>query len=85
MELLIFASIGCLKTLILLKDLQSQNLNNYYVCLQRERETGKEKKISHFSMKTEKESKLSFLDVGIRREQGKFTLTIYRKPTFSGV
>ena len=85
MELLIFASIGCLKTLILLKDLQSQNLNNYYVCLQRERETGKEKKISHFSMKTEEESKLSFLDVGIRREQGKFTLKIYRKPTFSGV
>ena len=46
---------------------------------------GKRKKISHFSMKTEEESKLSFLDVGIRREQGKFTLTIYRKPTFSGV
>ena len=38
MELLMFASIGCLKTLILLKDLQSQNLNNYYACLQRERE-----------------------------------------------
>ena len=46
---------------------------------------GKEKKISNFSMKTEKENKLSFRDVGIRREQGKFTLTIYRKPTFSGV
>ena len=38
---------------------------------------GKEEKISNFSMKTEKENKLSFLDVGIRREQGKFTLTIY--------
>ena len=37
-----------------------------------------------FSMKTEKESKLSFLDVEIIREQGTFTTTIYRKPTFSG-
>ena len=36
-------------------------------------------------MKTEKENKLSFLDVEIIREQGKFTTTIYRKPTFSGV
>ena len=38
-----------------------------------------------FSMETEKENKLSFLDVEIIREQGKFTTTIYRKPTFSGV
>ena len=38
-----------------------------------------------FSMKTEKESKLPFLDVEIIREQGTFTTTIYRKPTFSGV
>ena len=38
-----------------------------------------------FSMETEKESKLSFLDVEIIREQGKFTTTIYRKPTFSGI
>ena len=38
-----------------------------------------------FSMETEKENKLSFLDVEIIREQGKFTTTIYRKPNFSGV
>ena len=38
-----------------------------------------------FSMETEKENKLSFLDVEVIREQGKFTTTIYRKPTFSGV
>ena len=38
-----------------------------------------------FSMETEKESKLSFLDVEITCEQGKFTTTIYWKPTFSGV
>ena len=33
-----------------------------------------------FSMETEKENKLSFLDVEVIREQGKFTTTIYRKP-----
>ena len=38
-----------------------------------------------FSMETQKENKLSFLDVEVIREQGKFTTTIYRKPTFSGV
>ena len=38
-----------------------------------------------FSMETEKENKLSFLDVKVISEQGKFTTTIYRKPTFSGV
>ena len=38
-----------------------------------------------FSMEIEKESKLSFLDVEIIREQGKFTTITYRKPTFSGV
>ena len=36
-------------------------------------------------METEKEKKLSFLDVEFIREQGKFTITVYRKPTFSGV
>ena len=36
-------------------------------------------------MGTEKENKLSFLDVEIIREQGKFTTKIYGKPTFSGV
>ena len=35
MKLLIFASVSSLKTLILLKVLQSQNLNNYYVWLRR--------------------------------------------------
>ena len=38
-----------------------------------------------FSMETEKENKLSFFDVEIIRKQEKFTTTIYRKPTFSGV
>ena len=38
-----------------------------------------------FSMETEKENKLSFLDVEVIREQGKFTTTIYRKATFSDV
>ena len=38
-----------------------------------------------FFMETEKENKLSFLDVEIIREQGKFTATVYRKPTFSSV
>ena len=36
-------------------------------------------------METKKENKLSFLDVEIIRKQEKFTTTIYRKPTFSGV
>ena len=38
-----------------------------------------------FSMEAEKENKLSFTDVDVILEQGKFTTTIYRKPTFSGV
>ena len=38
-----------------------------------------------FSMETEKENKLSFLDVEIIREQGKFTAIVNGKPTFSGV
>ena len=38
-----------------------------------------------FSMEREKGNKLSFLDVEIMRKQGKFTTTINRKPTFSGV
>ena len=38
-----------------------------------------------FSMETEKENKLSFLDVEVIHEQGNFTTTVYRKPTFSGV
>ena len=38
-----------------------------------------------FSMEIEKENKLPLLDVEIIREQGKFTTSIYRNPTFSGV
>ena len=38
-----------------------------------------------FSMETEKENKLSFTDIEIMREQGKFTTTVCEKPTFSGV
>ena len=38
-----------------------------------------------FSMETEAESNLSFLDVKIIPEQGKLATTIYRKPTFSNV
>ena len=38
-----------------------------------------------FSMETEKENKLSFLDAEVICEQGKFTTTVYQKPTFSGV
>ena len=32
-----------------------------------------------------KNNEMSFLDVGISQENGKFVLTVYRKPTFSGV
>ena len=38
-----------------------------------------------FSMKTEKQNKLSFLDLGFIRKQGKFATTGSRKPTFSCV
>ena len=38
-----------------------------------------------FSMETQKENKLSFVDVEVIREQGKSTTTFYRKPAFSGV
>ena len=38
-----------------------------------------------FSMETEKENKLSFLDVEIICKQGKFTTTVYQKPAFSVV
>ena len=36
-------------------------------------------------MDTERQKKFSFLDIEVIREQGKFSNTIYRKPTFSGV
>ena len=38
-----------------------------------------------FSMETEKNKMLSFLDVEILCQQGKFTTTVYQKPTFSGI
>ena len=38
-----------------------------------------------FSFEQEKKGKLSFLDVEVSREKGKFVTTVYRKPTFSGV
>ena len=38
-----------------------------------------------FSTKTERQNKFSFLNVEVIHEQGKFTSTIYRKPSFSGV
>ena len=37
------------------------------------------------SFEQEKNGKLSFLDIEISREKGKFVTTVYRKPTFSGV
>ena len=36
-------------------------------------------------METESQNKFSFLDIDVIRERGKFSTTIYRKPTFSGV
>ena len=38
-----------------------------------------------FSMQTERQNKFSFLDIEVIREQGKFSTTINRKRTFSGV
>ena len=38
-----------------------------------------------FSLEQEINSKLSFLDVEVSQQQGKFITTVYRKPTFSGV
>ena len=38
-----------------------------------------------FSVETERQNKFSFLDIEVIREQGKFSTTIYYKPTFSGV
>ena len=37
------------------------------------------------SMETERRNRFSFLDIEVIREQGKFSTTIYCKPTFSGV
>ena len=38
-----------------------------------------------FSLNKKKYGKLSFLDIEVSREKGKFVTTVYRKPTFSGV
>ena len=38
-----------------------------------------------FSFEQEINDKLSFLDVEVSRQQGKFATTVYRKPNFSGV
>ena len=38
-----------------------------------------------FSMEPERQNKFSFLHIEVIREQGKFSTTIYRKPTFNGV
>ena len=38
-----------------------------------------------FSFEQEINDKLSFLDVEVSRQQGKFVTTVYTKPTFSGV
>ena len=38
-----------------------------------------------FSYEEEKDNKMSFLDIEISRENGKFVTAVYRKPTFSGV
>ena len=38
-----------------------------------------------FTIENEKDNRMSFLDVNIIREQGEFTTSVYRKPTFSGI
>ena len=38
-----------------------------------------------FSLEQEKNVKLSFLDVEVSRQQGKFVTEVSRKPAFSGV
>ena len=38
-----------------------------------------------FTVETEQNNKISSLDVNVIGEQGKFTTSAYRKPTFSGV
>ena len=39
----------------------------------------------NFSLEKENEDRLSFLDVNVFREKGKFVTNVYRKKTFSGV
>ena len=47
--------------------------------------TNKRYKNIKFSFKTEKDNSFSFLDVKICREKNKFTPSVFRKDTFSGV
>ena len=39
----------------------------------------------NFTMETEEDCCLSFLDVDIKRNKNKFSTSVYRKPTFSGL
>ena len=38
-----------------------------------------------FSFEQEKNGKFSFVDIEVSQRKGKFVMTVYRKPTFSGV
>ena len=38
-----------------------------------------------FTIESEKQNRMSFLDIAIIREDKTFTTSVYRKPTFSGV
>ena len=38
-----------------------------------------------FTIETEQNNKISFLDVNVTRKQGKFTISFYQKPTFNGI
>ena len=38
-----------------------------------------------FTIENEKDNRMSFLNVNIIREQGKFTTSVYHKPIFSGI
>ena len=38
-----------------------------------------------FTIKTEQNHKISFLDANVIREHSKFTASVYQKPSFSGV
>ena len=38
-----------------------------------------------FTIETNRCNKMSFLNVNVIRNQGKFTTNVYQKPTFSGV
>ena len=37
-----------------------------------------------FSIETKQINEISFLDVNVIRQEGKFTTSVYRKPTFNG-